>query len=257
MPTKAAPLDHAASPKFDHSSEAGFDSLFGGNGNDKIFGGTQNDNLYGECGNDSLFGDSGVSTVKSTDLGADNLNGGDGNDKLHQSDGNDTLTGGSGKDSFIFKFQDPMVALALGTGRAFANLTDFNPDDDRLVFDVAGIGKDANGANFVNGGALGIGGQAASFFRGGAAASNGESVMMLTETGFASGQDAVNAAQNEDVGDFVLYFNTTASVASLLYVDAPASTIPNLAHSIARFTNIDTFAEFQASTFSAADFVFA
>ena len=53
---------------------------------------------------------------------------------------------------FVFKWQDPMVALAVGTGRSFTTLTDFEPDDDRLVFDVAGLGKDADGANFIDGG---------------------------------------------------------------------------------------------------------
>ena len=63
-----------------------------------------------------------------------------------------------------------MVGLAFGTGRAFATLTDFDSDDDTLVFDVAGLGKDAEGANFVDGGDGTVGGAAGSFYRGGAAA---------------------------------------------------------------------------------------
>ena len=52
-----------------------------------------------------------------------------------------------------------MVALAVGTGRSFTNLTDFDPDEDRFVFDVAGLGKDATGANFVDGGNGTVGGR--------------------------------------------------------------------------------------------------
>lgn len=230
----------------------GFDSLFGGKGDDKLFGGRGNDNLYGGRGNDVLHGDSGRNTEKGTDFGSDNLVGGKGNDRLYVGDGNDTLTGGAGKDSFHFKWQDPMIALAAGTGRAFATITDFDPDMDRLVFDVPGIGKDANGANFVNGSGSATGGVAESFFKGAAADSDGEAVMILEDQGFATGVDAVAAAQNEELGDFVMYFNTTVNVASLLFVDAP-----DTAHSIARFSNITTLEELQATNFTANDFMFA
>jgi Ca2+-binding RTX toxin-like protein len=232
--------------------EAGFDSLFGGKGDDKLFGGTQNDNLYGDCGDDVLHGDSGLSTIKGSDFGSDNLVGGDGNDKLYAGDGNDTLSGGAGKDSFHFKWQDPMINLAALTGRAFATITDFDPNKDRLVFDVAGVGKDAVGANFVNGSGSASGGAAATFYKGAAGGSNGEAVMILTDQGFASGTDAVGAAQNEATGDFVLYFNTTVNVASLLFVDGP-----DAAHSIARFTNIDSLEDLQMANFQANDFLFA
>jgi Ca2+-binding RTX toxin-like protein len=229
----------------------GFDNLFGGPGNDRLFGGRDNDNLYGGIGNDVLQGDSGRGTVKGSDYGSDNLNGGAGNDVLHQSDGNDTATLGSGNDAFVFKWQDPMIPLAVGTGPSFTNLTDFNPDQDRLMFDVSGLGSDASGANFVDGGDGTAGGRAKSFFKGDAADSNGESVMVLTDTGFATGTDAVIAAQNEAMGDFVIYFNTTANVGSLLFVDAL-----DTAHSIARFANIDSLADLQAASFDAGDFLF-
>ena len=217
--------------------ESGFDNLFGGNGNDRLFGGTQNDNVYGQSGNDILHGDGGLATVKGTDLGADNLDGGSGNDTLYQSDGNDTATLGSGRDTLVFKWQDPMVALAVGTGRSFTTITDFNPDEDRFVFDVAGLGKDATGANFVDGGNGTVGGRAASFFKGDTEDSNGESVMILTDKGFATGAQAVLEANNEATGDFVIYFNTTVNVGSLLFVAARG--LAHTAHSIARFANID------------------
>ena len=152
----------------------------------------------------------------------------------------------------MFKWQDPMIALAVGTGRSFTNLTDFDPNQDRFVFDVAGLGSDSNGANFVDGGNGTVSGQAASFFKGAAAASNGESVMVLTDQAFATGADAVIAAQNEAMGDFVIYFNTTVNVGSLLFVDAL-----DMAHSIARFANIDSLADLQAANFDAGDFLFA
>ena len=231
--------------------ERGFDNLFGGNGRDQLFGGTQNDNVYGQSGDDILHGDNGLATVKGTDLAADNLDGGSGNDTLYQSDGNDTATLGSGRDTLVFKWQDPMVALAVGTGRSFTNVTDFDPDEDRFVFDVAGLGKDATGANFVDGGNGTVGGRAASFFKGDTEDSNGESVMILTDKGFATGAQAVLEANNEAMGDFVIYFNTTVNVGSLLFVDGL-----DTAHSIARFANIDSLEDLQNADFTAGDFLF-
>ena len=66
--------------------------------------------------------------------------------------------------------------------------------------------------------------------------------MVLTDQGFATGTDAVVAAKGEAKGDFVMYFNISVGVASLLFVDAP-----NTAHSIARFSNIDSLADLQAA----------
>lgn len=227
--------------------EDGFDILYGAAGGDALFGGRQNDFLSGGDGNDRLHGDSGRRTAK----GSDRLNGGNGDDRLFQGDGNDALTGGEGYDGFYFKWQDPMVALAAGTGRAFASLTDFRPEEDSLYFDVAGLGSDAAGANFIDGGNGTRGGIASSFFKGAVAASNGESVMILTDQAFATGADAVTAAQNEAMGDFIVYFNTTVNAASLLFVDGA-----NAAHSITRFTNIDSLADLQATNFTASDFIF-
>ena len=79
----------------------------------------------------------------------------------------------------------------------------------------------------------------------------GERVVVLTDQGFASGADAVRAAQGEEAGDFVLYFNTTVNTGSLLVVSAP-----DTAASIARFTDATTLEDFQAIGFSANDFVF-
>jgi Ca2+-binding RTX toxin-like protein len=231
--------------------EAGFDTLFGDGGNDRMFGGTQNDNVNGGEGDDILHGDGGLGTLKGSDFGSDNLKGGRGRDILYQSDGNDTLTGGADADMFYFKWQDPMINLAVGTGRAFATLTDFDARQDKLVFDVAGLGRDAAGANFIDGGNGIPGGKAASFFKGAAAMSNGESVMVLTDQGFATGADAVVAAKGEAMGDFVMYFNTTVNVASLLFVDAT-----DVAHSIARFSNIDSLADLQAAPLDAGDYLF-
>ena len=232
--------------------ERGFDNLFGGNGRDQLFGGTQNDNVYGQSGDDILHGDNGLATAKGADLAADNLDGGGGNDTVYQSDGNDTATLGSGRDTLFFKWQDPMVALAVGTGRSFTTIIDFDPDEDRFVFDVAGLGKDAASTNFVDGGKGTVGGRAASFFKGDTEDSNGESVMILTDKGFATGAQAVLEANNEAMGDFVIYFNTTVNVGSLLFVDAL-----DMAHSIARFTNIDALEDLQDTNFTAGDFLFA
>lgn len=231
-----------------------FDVLFGDNGDDNLYGGKQGDFLYGGAGRDELFGDSGYQTAKGTDLSADRLDGGAGNDRLVQSDGNDVMTGGEGADQFLFRYNDPLTGLAAGTGPAFTTITDFDATEDQLLFDAAGVGKDRSAdVNFLDGGAGagGPGGNAATFFSGDAADSAGEAVMVLTDTGFASGVDAVAAAQGEAEGDLIVYFNTTVGVASLLYV-----TGPDAARSVARFTDIASVEDLAAEGFTANDFLF-
>lgn len=231
--------------------DAGADALYGGDGYDQLFGGTGADILLGGRGDDVLYGDSGPQTARGADLAADQLNGGAGNDQLWIGDGNDSGTSGSGMDTFGFRFSNPMTPLAAGTGAAFASITDFAAASDTLAFDVAGLGSDAAGANFADGSGGVAGGAASSFYSGAASGSNGERVVVLTDQGFASGALAVQAAQNEDAGDFVLYFNTTVNTGSLLVVSGP-----DAATSIARFTDATTLEDFQAVGFSANDFVF-
>jgi hypothetical protein len=231
--------------------DAGADALYGGAGNDVLLGGTGADILLGAAGDDVLYGDSGPETARGADLAGDQLNGGAGNDQLWIGDGLDTATGGGGMDTFGFRFSNPQTPLAAGTGAAFVAITDFSAAADTLAFDVPGLGGDAAGANFVDGGGGAAGGAATSFYSGAAAGSNGQRVVVLTDQGFASGADAVRAAQGEDAGDFVLYFNTTVNTGSLLVVSAP-----DTAASIARFTDATSLADFQAIGFSANDFVF-
>ena len=95
------------------------------------------------------------------------------------------------------------------------------------------------------------GGRAATFYTGAASGSDGQAVMVLTATGFASGTDAVGQVRGEAEGDLILYFNTTVGVASLLVVDGP-----DAAHSIARFSNIDSLADLQGAGLTANDFIF-
>lgn len=231
--------------------QAGFDNIYGEDDNDSLFGGTQNDNVYGGNGNDLLFGDDGDSARN--DFGSDNLRGGRGADILVQGDGNDAMSGGGGSDTFAFRFSDPMIALAAGTGRSFTAIRDFSTRKDTLTFDVAGVGQDNAGANFVDGGGEDgtPGGSASSFFRGDASGANGEAVVVITDQGFATGTDAALAIDNEQAGDLIVYFNTTVNVASLLVVDGP-----DVVHSIARFTDIDSLNEFQDTRFTADDFQF-
>jgi Ca2+-binding RTX toxin-like protein len=231
--------------------DAGADALYGGDGDDSLEGGTGADILLGGAGNDVLYGDSGPETARGADLAADQLNGGAGNDQLWIGDGNDSATSGAGMDTFGFRFSNPQTPLAAGTGAAFASITDFNAASDTLAFDVAGLGTDAAGANFADGSGGVAGGAATSFYSGAASGSNGERVVVLTDQGFASGALAVQAAQGEDAGDFVLYFNTTVNTGSLLVVSAP-----DTATSIARFTDATNLEDFQAIGFSANDFVF-
>jgi Ca2+-binding RTX toxin-like protein len=227
---------------------AGFDILMGMGGNDMLFGGAGGDVLFGGVGNDTLHGDNGFGQGRG-DLNGDRLDGGVGDDLLVIGEGLDTVTGGAGNDSFLFKFNNPQTPLAAGTGPAFATIVDFDPDKDTLMFDAVGVGMDANGANFIDG--SGGGGQPLTFFSGAAAMTNGEAVMVLTDQAFASGLLAVQAAQGEDAGDLILYFNSTVGVASLLVVSAPNTIV-----SIARFTNITSVEELAAANFTADDFMF-
>ncbi len=234
--------------------EAGFDVLFGDAGADNLYGGASGDFIYGGNGGDVLFGDAGYDTPKGTDLSVDRLDGGAGRDRLVQSDGNDFMTGGAGADQFLFRFNDPLTGLAAGTGAAFTSITDFDATEDQLQFDAAGVGTDrSEGVNFIDGGAGDgtAGGRPTTFFSGDAADSAGEAVVILTDTGFASGADAVTAAQGEAEGDLIVYFNTTVGVASLLYV-----TGTDTARSIARFTDITSLEDLQNEGFTANDFVF-
>jgi hypothetical protein len=231
--------------------EAGADALYGDAGHDLVYGGTGADIVLGGAGDDVLYGDSGPMTARGADLAADQLNGGDGDDQLWIGDGLDTAASGAGMDTFGFRFGNPMSPAAAGTSPAFVALTDFAAASDTLAFDVAGLGTDAAGANFADGSGGVAGGAATSFFSGAAGESNGERVIVLTDQGFASGALAVQAAQGEDAGDFVLYFNTTVNTGSLLVVSAP-----DTATSIARFTDATNLEDFQAIGFSANDFVF-
>lgn len=231
--------------------DAGADALYGGDGNDGLYGGTGADILGGGAGDDVLYGDDGPQTERGADLAADQLNGGAGDDQLWIGDGLDTATSGSGMDTFGFRFSNPLSPAAAGTSPAFAALTDFAAASDTLAFDVAGLGTDAAGANFADGSGGVAGGAAESFYSGDASGSNGERVVVLTDQGFANGGLAVQAAQGEEAGDFVIYFNTTVNTGSLLVVSAP-----DTATSIARFTDATTLEDFQAIGFSANDFVF-
>ena len=229
----------------------GFDLLDGGADDDALFGGPQNDIVKGSAGNDVLHGDSGLETPRGSDLAADRLDGGDGFDLLWAGDGLDVLRGGAGFDLFAFKYSNPQTPLAAGTGAAFATIEDFSAADDTLLFDVPGLGEDAVGANFAPGSGGIPGGAAESFFSGAAAGASGERVVVVTDQGFATGAAAVQAVGGEEAGDFVIYFNTTVNVASLLVVSAP-----DAATSIARFTNIASLEDLQNANFTAGDFLF-
>jgi Ca2+-binding RTX toxin-like protein len=71
--------------------DAGWDQLFGRDGNDTIRGGSDSDSIRGENGDDLLYGDS----------GNDNLDGGDGNDILEGGQGFDLLVGLLGNDILL------------------------------------------------------------------------------------------------------------------------------------------------------------
>ncbi|MBC6438608.1 MAG: hypothetical protein GDA52_10885, partial [Rhodobacteraceae bacterium] len=91
-------------------------TLIGTPNPDILTGGAGNDQIEGRASNDILTGNAGTDTIKGEE-GDDTLNGGP---------GQDTLTGGAGADSFHLLHPD--------TPAAADRITDFDPDQDRLIF---------------------------------------------------------------------------------------------------------------------------
>ncbi|SPF80001.1 calcium-binding protein [Pseudoprimorskyibacter insulae] len=145
------------------------DTLHGESGGDAIAGGAGQDDLYGHDGDDTLTGDDGDDALYGG-LGADILNGGAGADALLGREGDDTLIGGTGHDTLqggagndaLIGFDDDETdylngadgddLLIAGLGDVLsggdgsdtfllgdwlrtdaAALTDFSPQDDRMV----------------------------------------------------------------------------------------------------------------------------
>lgn len=107
----------------------GDDSLMAGTGHDAVQGGYGDDLAFGGEGSDTLDGDDGDDTLwggrRNADDGTvDFLNGGAGDDLLHLGAG-DYGNGGAGADTF--ELQD------IAVGDPVAQITDFDPAEDRLV----------------------------------------------------------------------------------------------------------------------------
>lgn len=127
---------------------AGDDVLKGGSGNDRLAGGGGDDRLIGQAGQDVLKGGSGRDLLRGGGgddvlagqagkdrligaAGADILKGGGAGDLLEGGSGNDRLAGGKGRDRFVF-----------GADHGDDYIADFNPDQDRIRLDIAGLGFD-------------------------------------------------------------------------------------------------------------------
>lgn len=130
-------------------------------------------------------------------------------------------------------------------------IADFQASDDRLNFDAAGLGADQSGANFVNKASGGPSTRVDSFYAGAAAGATGESVLVLTDQGFASAAAAAAAVTGEQTGDLILYFDTTVGTGNLLYVQDV-----NEAASIARFSDVSSLSDLAGKNFSQDNFVF-
>jgi len=145
----------------------GEDMLFGGNGKDMLFGGAENDTLEGGGSNDMMFGEEGDDTLLSISWGgepdiAQEVE--DGVEKVEPDeplDDDDILTGGEGGDTFTFRWlldakeeildkhrdEDGVVDYQAVAGEndevhdhwveSIGNdtITDYNPDEDTLVFE--------------------------------------------------------------------------------------------------------------------------
>lgn len=141
----------------------GDDSLMGHNDDDVLRGGEGNDSLQGSDGDDQLFGDEGDDALQGG-LGNDTLDGGVGEDTLFGGWGSDTINGivdddhiagiqdidtrdylnGGGGDDVILTGQDDIVTSGEGADQIVlgdwftqghaAQIMDFTPNDDSLVF---------------------------------------------------------------------------------------------------------------------------
>lgn len=111
--------------------QQGDDLIRGGEGNDLIVDGIGSNTLYGEAGNDVLIGYDTPSEISSENAPTpDTLNGGSGSDIL-LADSGDTVTGGQDADEF-------WVYNDVDTVTERVTVTDFDPNEDRLVVDVYG-----------------------------------------------------------------------------------------------------------------------
>lgn len=128
--------------------DAGDDRLKGGTGDDRLAGGAGDDRMIGQAGQDVLEGGTGRDLLRGgagADVlagqagkdrligaaGADILKGGGAGDLLDGGAGDDRLTGGKGRDRFVF-----------GADHGDDYIADFNPDQDRIRLDIAGLGFD-------------------------------------------------------------------------------------------------------------------
>ncbi len=105
------------------------------NGDDAVSGGVLDDQINGWGGDDVIAGGAGNDTLLGG-LGDDTLLGEDGDDRLVGGAGSNTLTGGAGADTFV-------AGDTFWNGHAHedgtAQVTDFNPAEDRLEIDVRAI----------------------------------------------------------------------------------------------------------------------
>ena len=123
-------------------TNAGNDSVYGGEGNDQIYGGLGDDFLDGGNGNDKLFG-------------------GDGNDRLFGGTGSDQMTGGKGNDVYVVDSTKDRVVEAKDQGadtietslltfdmRPFGDVENlslvFTPEVYNGVFDFTATGNNLN-----------------------------------------------------------------------------------------------------------------
>ena len=113
LSTNTAALFTSSGANQGNETIAGFENVFGSQGNDVITGSADDNLLEGRDGNDNISGGD----------GNDTLDGGAGNDTLNGGEGDDTLRGGLGND-----------VIEGGTGRDTVDLT--GADDGPLNFDV-------------------------------------------------------------------------------------------------------------------------
>ncbi|MGY4403734.1 calcium-binding protein [Bradyrhizobium sp. USDA 3315] len=127
-------------------SDAGNDTVYGGNGDDVInagaangsnllFGGAGNDSIYGGSGNDTLDGGAGNDYL-TAGSGAQWLLGGAGDDSLYGGTGNDTLDGGAGNDKFYIQSHTGNDTIVGGTGYDTVIFGDRSFHDATIEFDA-------------------------------------------------------------------------------------------------------------------------
>lgn len=262
----------------DHiNGQNGDDIQSGGKGNDFVSGDANNDEQNGNAGDDTLLGGTGDDTQEGG-IGNDLIVGGSGNDVITDRNGDDTLDGGAGTDTLtggagedVFAFTDDPFNRedVSAAGRQVVleqdDVTDFNFDDDVLVFDTSSNGFDIVGQGQGNAPLF----QSLDATEPGAMIESGVSIIVLENTdddsdantpfNAAVAADQIAGLTDEDGAGFFIYHNSALEQNRLVFSSNLNSVEADL-NILAVFSNnvgqdaVDALQDFDADSFGFSPF---